>query len=38
MITNFFESLSSWSWVIETGVASVMLFGEYKYPQESDFD
>lgn len=38
MITNFFESLSSWSWVIETGVVSVMLFGEYEYPQESDFD
>lgn len=38
MISNLFNHLSSYSWVIETGIVSLALFGEYRYPQESDFE
>lgn len=38
MISNFLDSLSSFSWTIEVGVISIMLFGEYEYPKESDFE
>ncbi len=38
MITDFFESLANFSFVIEMGVVSLMLFGEYEYPQKADFE
>lgn len=38
MFSNLFDSLTSSSWYIETGIVSLILFGEYKYPQESDFE
>lgn len=38
MISNLFNNLSSYSWYIETSVVSLALFGEYEYPQESDFE
>lgn len=38
MFSNLFDSLTSYSLVIETGIVSLVLFGEYKYPKESDFE
>jgi len=38
MISDFFEALTSFSWVVETDIVSLLLFGEYEYPQESDFE
>ncbi len=38
MIFDFFEALTSFSWVVETGMVSFALFGEYEYPRESDFE
>ncbi len=38
MISNLFDSLTSYSWTIETGIVSLVLFGEYEYPKESDFE
>lgn len=38
MISDFFESLTDFTWVIETGIVSVLLFGEYPYPKKSDFE
>lgn len=38
MITKFFESLSTFSLSVEMGVVSLMLFGEYEYPKESDYE
>ncbi len=38
MITDFFEALTSFSWVVEVGMVSLALFGEYEYPKKSDFE
>ncbi len=38
MISNFFDSLASFSLIVEMDIVSLMLFGEYRYPQESDFE
>lgn len=31
-------SIASWSWVLDTSVPSIVLFGEYPYPSEADED
>lgn len=38
MLSKILESFSSFSWELETGVISAVLFGESPYPSESDFN
>ena len=35
---SILDYLASFSLVIEMGAVSLMLFGEYEYPKESDFE
>ena len=38
MISNFIESILNLSWEIELGTVSVLLFGEYPYPEKADYE
>lgn len=38
MISKILDALASFSWDMETGVVSGLLFGEYAYPSESDYE
>ncbi len=38
MISKIIDAIKSYSWDIQLGVVSIMLFGEYPIPKESDFE
>ena len=38
MLSKFLDSLSTFSWELETGVVSAILFGEQPYPSEADYN
>lgn len=38
MIGNFLCACAAFSWVIETTMVSIFLFGEYPYPSENQND
>lgn len=38
MISKIIDAITSYSWDIQLGVVSIMLFGEYPIPKESDFE
>lgn len=35
MIANFLCACASFSWILESSMVSILLFGEYPYPVES---
>lgn len=38
MLERLLSSLADFTWSIETGVSSILLFGEYPYPNKEDFE
>lgn len=36
MIGNLLCSIAAWSWIVENKLPSVILFGEFSYPIETD--
>ncbi len=36
MISYFLELIANFSWTMETDIASMLLFGEYEYPVETE--
>ncbi len=38
MISKLLDAITSYSWEVDLGVVSIMLFGEYPYPQKCDYD
>ena len=38
MLSKILEAFSSYSWELETGIISAVLFGESPYPSEADFN
>ncbi len=38
MFTVLLTSLADFTWWIETNFSSVLLFGEYEYPQKETFE
>lgn len=37
MISHFLAAAATFSWWIENSIASLLLFGEYEYPNPDDY-
>lgn len=36
MIAQLLNTIAAWSWILDTTLPSVVLFGEYPYPSDTD--